>query len=453
VSRGQTAAKVLRAAIVVASLAGVAVTAFVAGALTVPFQQRMQHATLDAASVAARATLGNADRSTIAARIAALHDSLETWGLDAAAFDASGRFIAGDSALRSGGLPRGALPAPTTGRQLSVVPMRDGYVVLVPDPRLVSRQRAFLSGGTVFAFLATFALAWIAGGRWARSRAAAALRIARRLADDDAGDAAPLVVESDPVYGELSVAIADAFERRRRSHGERADDRDRLRAFLADAGHELRTPLAIAMGYVGILERGGLEDMALAKRIVGDVAEQHARLQHLVERILQLARLDASPPAPSASCDVAATLAEAVALVRPLAPNREIAIAADPARHAAIAADDLRDALRNVLENAVRYAPESAICASVALENGSVVVRVEDDGPGMDAFAAEHAFDRFYRGAEHHDVPGTGLGLAIVRRAAERAGGRVVLRSSAGAGTTVEIHLPQAAGRTPLAPQ
>ncbi|MBV8153479.1 MAG: HAMP domain-containing histidine kinase [Candidatus Eremiobacteraeota bacterium] len=221
--------------------------------------------------------------------------------------------------------------------------------------------------------------------------------------------------------------------------GRFAKDDERQRAFLADAAHELRTPLAIAVGYTGILKRGATSDRELTDRIVGDIAAEHERLQRLVERILQLARLDAVRGDRHDNCDAVAMAREAIALVRPLDPARTIDLEAPESVRAAIGEDDLRDALRNLLDNAVRYAPGAPITVRVA-GGSDVTIRVADRGPGMDAFTAEHAFDRFFRGEERGSIPGSGLGLSIVRRIVERAGGRVTLDTSSG-GTTVELRL------------
>lgn len=215
---------------------------------------------------------------------------------------------------------------------------------------------------------------------------------------------------------------------------------ERLRAFLADAAHELRTPLAIAVGYTGILKRGATSDRELTDRIVGDIAAEHERLQRLVDRILQLARLDAVGKPGPATCDAVRVAEEAIALVRPLDPQRTIELDAPPNATAAIAEDDLRDALRNLLDNAVRYAPGAPILVRV-VSDGDVIVRVSDRGPGMDEFTAAHAFDRFFRGADRGEIPGSGLGLSIVRRIVERSGGRVVLDSAPGSGTAIELRL------------
>lgn len=289
------------------------------------------------------------------------------------------------------------IPPPSLRLQtLSILPTVGGYVRLSPDRSAIWRMRIVWFVVLLGACALAAAIAYLAGGRWAQE-------LARSLA-----------------------------------HGD-----ERLRAFLADAAHELRTPLAIAIGYTGILKRGGTGDRDLTDRIVGDISNEHDRLQRLVERILQLARLDAIGNDGRSTADAVAGAQEAIRLVRPLDPERSIELDAPANAHASIPAEDLRDALRNVLDNAMRYAPGSPIAVRI-VKDGDVIVRVADRGPGMDEFTAAHAFDRFFRGAERGSVSGSGLGLSIVRRIVERAGGRVKLESVPGEGTTVELRLRSA---------
>ncbi len=215
---------------------------------------------------------------------------------------------------------------------------------------------------------------------------------------------------------------------------------ERLSALLADAAHELRTSLAVAVGYTGILKRGGTRDPELTDRIVGDIAVEHERLKRLVDRIVQLARLDGAGEPTAATCEAVGVAEQTIALVRSLDSQRTIELEAPPNARAAIAEGELRDALLNLLDNAVCYAPGAPINVTV-VSNGGVIVRVRDQGPGMDEFTAAHAFDRFFRGANRREIPGCGLGLSIVQRIAERAGGRVVLDSAPGSGTTIELQL------------
>jgi two-component system OmpR family sensor kinase len=441
VTAPDTIARSLRTVIVVAALCGAAlgltIAAIVAGIATT----RMQHATLDAAGAAVRSAVSGSDQAETKARLAELRASFETWGVTAAAFDRQGNFVAGNERLRGDGLPAGRASAPLGGRQMAIVDTRDGYVLFTEDTAVVDRFRASVVAGVVLTLGAAWLLAIVLGGRYGAARARAAGLVRAHLRGNPG--ATPVVV-TDPLFGDLSADVAAAIERLSRSIFDRAEGEERLRAFLAEAAHELRTPLAIAIGYVGILDRGGLADPVLAARIVRDVAAEHARLQELVERILHLARLDAVAPDRDAVADVARVVDEAISLVRPLDVERSLTLESNGAGWAAIAPDELRDAVRNVLENAIRYAPAAAVRATVSADEQAINVQVADAGPGMDAFAAAHAFDRFFRGSDRGDVPGTGLGLAIVRRIAERAGGSATLTSVPGSGTTVTLRFPRA---------
>jgi signal transduction histidine kinase len=435
-------ARTLRSLVVWSALAGALVATIIVGIVVGIAVARMQHATLDAASVALRESVADTDAPRTAARLASLRGSLETWGLVAAAFDLNGKYFAGDHRLRANGLPAGRAPAAPSARQVAVLDTRDGYVLLSTDPNVVDRLRASVIVGCALTFTIVFGGAYAIGDRWGRARGRSAAYMTATLAAQPL-TASPVVV-NDPVFGRLSGDIAAAVERLARTVAERTEGEERLRSFLAEAAHELRTPLAIAIGYLGILERGALSDSALATRIVRDVGSEHARLQRLVDRILQLARLDAIPADRSTVTDVRRVVDESVALVRPLDTERVIAVEASGTPWAAIASDELRDAVRNLLENSIRYAPGARIAVTITEDTLGVTVRVSDDGPGMDGFTAEHAFDRFFRGADRGDIPGSGLGLAIVKRVAERAEGTVTIASRFGSGTTVELRLPRA---------
>ncbi len=433
--------RVLTRPIVAAALAGAFLAWAIVGTWAAVLVQRNDRAVLDAASAALRPALASAGAAGVRAHLSDLREALDGWSVDAAAFDRNGSFIAGDAGLRDDGLPKGADAAPPAGRQLSIVPTRDGYVLLRIDPAAVLRFRVMLGGGLLGSLLAAGLAAFLAGAWWARERARVLLHAREHLvaiADGRSRSLTPL--KADPLFGDFLAVTSAAIDRLAHAVSDRSDAEERLRTFLADAGHELRTPLAIVTGYVGILKRGALGDAALAERIVADISEQLERLKHLVEGILQLARLDAIAQDAQASADVVRVAAEAVALVRPLDVERHITIEGPPSAWAAIGGDDLRDALRNVLENAILYAPAAPISIVVDAGEAGVAARVRDAGPGMDPFTAAHAFDRFFRGAERGAVPGTGLGLAIVRRIVDRAGGRITLESSPG-GTTVELHL------------
>lgn len=114
---------------------------------------------------------------------------------------------------------------------------------------------------------------------------------------------------------------------------------------------------------------------------------------------------------------------------------------------------DLHDALANLVDNAVKYAPNAPVVLRIHSDADSVSVDVADGGPGIDRDEQSRVFDRFYRGRERGQLEGFGLGLAIARRAVERSGGRLTLVSEPGAGSRFTMRLPKAAhgGAIPLA--
>jgi signal transduction histidine kinase len=102
---------------------------------------------------------------------------------------------------------------------------------------------------------------------------------------------------------------------------------------------------------------------------------------------------------------------------------------------------ELGEALWNVVENALKYAPDAPIHLRAIRNNGHTMITVRDEGPGMTESERLHAFERFYRGDQRGELTGSGLGLAIAKRAVERAGGSIGIDSAPARGTTVTIRL------------
>lgn len=429
----------LRVAVATALAAWVALIVF-----GVSIVEHAERKNLDAASAIARDRLATADADAVRAHIETLRETFAPWNLTAAAFDRNGVSLGGDAALRPDGLRAGGETTPPAGRLLSVVEIRAGYVLVAPTPAYVTWVRTVVYATLAIALAASLLVTAAAYVLSIRRCARTSERLTAAFAAAGTVDDRAIAPSDDALFGPIATAASAAVERVRKAAGERAQGEERLRAFLADAGHELRTPLAIAIGYIGILQRDAIEDPELARRIVGDIATEHERLTRLVERILQLARLDAVAADPSATCDAVRVVREAIALVRPLDIEREIVLNAPESAWLAIAPDDFRDAVRNLLENALRYAPDSDVAVTIVPDSDSTLVRVADGGPGMTAFARDHAFDRFFRASASTTAIGSGLGLAIVRRIAERAGGVARLASEEGRGTVAELQLPTA---------
>jgi two-component system OmpR family sensor kinase len=247
-------------------------------------------------------------------------------------------------------------------------------------------------------------------------------QVASRQADDlsavsEAGlpdEVRPLVQELNLLFGRVRTAF------------------DAQQHFVADAAHELRTPLAALKLQVQSLERSDSPD---AKRVaVARLTAGIERATRLVEQLLVLARQEASAAggAPRQQVDIAVAARRAVAELASVAAAKQIDIGLQRADSAEVEGqpDALMILLRNLVDNAIKYTPEGGtVDVSVVAEAGSVTVTVEDSGPGIPPAERERVFDRFYR-VPGSDVKGSGLGLAIIKSIAERHGATLALGES-----------------------
>jgi two-component system OmpR family sensor kinase len=233
----------------------------------------------------------------------------------------------------------------------------------------------------------------------------------------------------------MMTAIEDAFDQRAASEA-------RLRRFVADASHELRTPVTTIRGYAELYRHGGLtgaEDLSQAMRRT----EQEAiRMASLVDDLLLLARLDEGRPLERATVDLGVLGVDAAADARAVAPDREIT--ADVTEGVTVEGDEdrLRQVLGNLVGNAIVHTPDGTP-VSVRVHNGDgrAVVEVHDDGPGIPPAIAAQAFERFSRAeaSRSRHAGGSGLGLAIVQAIVVAHGGEVSLTSAPDDGTTVRV--------------
>ena len=197
--------------------------------------------------------------------------------------------------------------------------------------------------------------------------------------------------------------------------------RESERRFLADASHELRTPLTALRGNVAYLARHGA-----TPELVDELAQDADRLSRLADDLLALSREEAAErPTEEVRLDELAREAAAEHPHVEVDASHPVRVAGDRAA--------LARALANLLENAERHGAEP-VTVSATHEGPFARLAVADAGPGLAPEAAEHAFDRFWRGDS--SAPGSGLGLAIVRAIAERHGGRA---SVEGARFTIEL--------------
>jgi signal transduction histidine kinase len=220
----------------------------------------------------------------------------------------------------------------------------------------------------------------------------------------------------------------------------------RQRRFVADASHEMRTPLAAIRVTAENAADGAVppEDLSAALR---SVVSSTDRLTRLTNDLLLLARTDErllTPPAEG--IDLSVVAAEAVEESRatwPLEVKTQVALAPDLL--VAADPDDLRRILANLLDNAARHGgPSVRIGLTTSGSERDAIVEVHDDGPGIAAADIGRIFEPFYRvRADAASPDGTGLGLALARSLAERIGGRLTVESVPGAGSTFRLSLPR----------
>ncbi len=209
------------------------------------------------------------------------------------------------------------------------------------------------------------------------------------------------------------------------------------RQLVADASHELRTPVTSLRTNIEILQLA--EDLPDGERtrLIGDIVEQLEELSALIADLIELARDEEPHDAPE-DVRLDRLVAEAIGRATRNAPTarfdvelEETIVSGVPAR--------LDRAVNNVLDNAVKFAgTDQAI--EVRLRDGELTVR--DHGPGIDAADLPHVFDRFYRGAGARALPGSGLGLAIVRQVVDRHDGDVSVELPTDGGTLARLRLP-----------
>ncbi|RZL93300.1 MAG: HAMP domain-containing histidine kinase [Variovorax sp.] len=266
-------------------------------------------------------------------------------------------------------------------------------------------------------------------------------RLARRLNSLDLRqDLAPLDV--DLRYRELRP-LGQAFDALLQRLRQR---RARERAFVHEAAHELRTPLAVVATQAHAL----VQAPDAHARAMATAGLQHAitRSAHLSRQLLDLASLDNEQPAMPSAVDLVHFCAERLAEQAGMARERGIALELDAPDHLPARLDTLalQSVLQNLLDNALRYVGRGGrIDVSLDVTPDGPRLAVADDGPGIALDDRALAFERFWRGSGH-DAQGSGLGLAIVARAAERLGGQVTLGDGlarpGGCGARFELQLP-----------
>ena len=320
-------------------------------------------------------------------------------------------------------------------------------VVVVPSLHGYGHQMDTYLGETLPFALLGILIAVYAGRKIAAQAIAPLLDVTAGLRSLAAGDFTPrpIATASRDEIGELARAYNDAGIHVQRAFAERERAELHVRQFIADAGHELRTPLTVVMGYLDALKDGIVNDPSKAGRVYATMLGECRRMRGTIQQLIYLARLDTGDPPANAPVDLRGLVRELVATLQPLASRLELML---PPGDVAITVlgdrGELREAVSNVVDNALKYAADAPTRVALTVDDREATILVEDRGAGMSSDDVAHAFDRFHRGSDRGEIEGSGLGLAIAKRSVERMNGRIALVSAPGEGTTVRIVMPLA---------
>ena len=219
--------------------------------------------------------------------------------------------------------------------------------------------------------------------------------------------------------------------------------------FVANASHELKTPLTSISGYVEALVDGAKDDPATCAQFLGIIQKHTESLKAILSDLLQLSTIESGVYRwKRQEVAVAELIDRAARVLRPVAKRRQQSLTVRPCEASLMIRGDLdrlTEALINLLDNAVKYTPEGgSVTVEAAAVDDGVRIAVTDTGMGIPPKELPRIFERFYRvdRARSREVSGTGLGLSIVKHIVEAHGGRVAVESTVGQGSTFSLHLP-----------
>jgi two-component system, OmpR family, sensor histidine kinase QseC len=263
-------------------------------------------------------------------------------------------------------------------------------------------------------------------------------RLSQAIAARGAGELAPVDIETRHAELKPLVTALDDMLMRLRYKVESEQ------LFVANAAHELRTPLAVITAQAHTLVKAAtVTEQVEAESRLNSAIE---RASHLIHQLLAIARLQIERSTELVAMDLALLTQRELANFVPAALERniDISLQAPDKLLFVLEAHTFRSILQNLIDNAIRYGREGGnVAVELELRGGTLVLCVADDGPGISETERERVFERFYRGAGRSDARGSGLGLTIVKQAASRLNGRVQISSGLGGrgcSFVVEIH-------------
>ncbi|HMF04116.1 MAG TPA: HAMP domain-containing sensor histidine kinase [Acidimicrobiia bacterium] len=255
--------------------------------------------------------------------------------------------------------------------------------------------------------------------------------------------------------GRLGVALNTMLERIEDAFAKQQEAERQLRRFVADASHELRTPVSAVGAYAELFERGAQQRPDDLARVLRGVRVETSRMQALIEDLLLLTRLDEGRPLERQPVELVGLAGEAVEAAQAISAEWPLSIEA--AQPVEVTGDRmrLREVLDNLLANVRTHTPPGTpTTVQVRASGAEAVIEVADEGPGLEAEDAARVFERFYRAdpSRARDRGGSGLGLAVVAALVGAHGGRVEVDTSRGDGATFRVRLPLTAPVMPEEP-
>jgi signal transduction histidine kinase len=307
----------------------------------------------------------------------------------------------------------------------------------------------------VFVILGAFLLSVIGAyllARTALSPVRAVAASARKITESDLSERLPVTNPKDEIGGlaatinGLLARLEEAFARREEALARQEEALSRQRRFVADASHELRTPITTIEGYAEMLEEWALHDQETAQKSVSRIREESKRVREMVEGLLALARGDEGAPLRLEPQDLGAVAAEVVRTARAVAASKLTIEYSSPAQEIIATFDRtrIRQAISILLDNAIKYTPAGGeVKVEVRESDGWAEVAVSDTGVGISKDQLPQIFERFYRIDEARTRGGAGLGLAIARQIIDAHGGSIDAQSEPNKGSTFILQIPQ----------
>lgn len=351
-----------------------------------------------------------------------------------------------------------SVPGSDDEMRLSVRPLPNGSTLVIGETlhevnETRRRLLTVLIGGSVFAITVASALAW-----WLLRAGLQPLRrvesSAAAITDLDLeGSRVPGAGERTEV-GRLATTLNDMLDRLKNARAEReeslirlTESESRMRRFVADASHELRTPIAATAAYAELFEHGARDHPDDLERAMTGIRGETQRMGALVDDLLLLARLDEKRPIVTEEVDLTEVVLGAIDAARTVDPGRPLR----PHIHGVhkVRGDQmqLRQVVDNLLANVRSHTPSDTACdVSLTADDRHVELTVADTGPGVEDRHLPNLFDRFYRvdDARTRESGGSGLGLSIVHALIESQHGTITASANEPTGLVVTVRLPVA---------